>query len=576
MSKLARPAIPGAGCAGGGKCEGLVASIDKNQRRTSKKTTQKMELLDAAAEYRKQAGLNTNHRETCGLTSARQQGDKAATTADGSQGTKLGVVNMLLVFLSAILQGGAGYRRCIQQSTAVLSLTVLRVRTAFSDAGAALTLWAASCLPFFCAHASARQKRNTCHRRDVDARDENVGATRIMWMRATACQISISMIMLISASASILFLATPSSTWLLLVHCGRLLPVVLSCTLMAVEVVCELMLLGCLQFLLVGATLLVGLVLAYELFEALQYAPASWCPAWLGFRSNSVSGYTVHIRGSSDRNMRRWLRRFWANTCDDLSHSLWSYRYRVRHWAWTRHWAQPLRGSAAADCLGTEVFSRKTSSSRLARWQKNNNTQKKDRRVGQQPHRHHEGPALYHLLSESGSLGRRCFVVSFCCFFGTMIADLGLPSTAVFAIDNNKQRQRRKAMQITSEAQLSEDTEYYSEESGSDTNRHGLQKTDKAATTAGQKGVLEAAQRSSPTPNSTSTFAQTNEQQHETQEPLSKAAGPVLGSFADGWPELERAADEYTEDDPLGLVEATFTEMTRLGWSYGSYEARRT
>ncbi|CAD7975604.1 unnamed protein product [Amoebophrya sp. A25] len=313
-----------------------------------------------------------------------------------------------------------------------------------------------------------------------------------MWMRATASWISVSMIVLISASTSVLFLTTPSA-WRLLGHCGRLLSVALSCTLMAAEVVFELMLLRCLQFLLVGATLLVGLVLAYEFFEA-----------WLEYqhRSKSVSGYAVHNRGSSNRSVRRWLRRFWVNTCDDLSHFLWSYRYRVRHWAWTRQdWAQPLRGPAAADCLGTEVLSRRTSSSRLARRQKNNKTHQKDRRGGKQPHRHQEGLALYHLyLSESCSLGpRRCFVAFFCCFFGTMMtADLGRPSTAVFAIDK-KQRQRRKAMRITSKAQAFEETEYYSEEAGLDTNPHGgrevasmLQKTDNAATTAGQKSVLEA------------------------------------------------------------------------------------
>ncbi|CAD7931804.1 unnamed protein product [Amoebophrya sp. A25] len=516
MPKLARPAAPGAGCGGGN--EGLVATIDKNQHRTTKKTTQKTEFLyEAAAEYSTETGVDANHYGNRGATRMPQQRDKMATTADGPQGTKLAAVNILLVFLRAILQVGAGFRRLVQQCTSVLFLMVLHARVAFSDAGVALTLWASPCLPLFCEPASARQRRNTCLRSDVDARDENVGANRIMWMRATASWISISTIMLISASASILFLTTPS-TWPLLGHCGLLLSVALSCTLMAVEVVLELMLLGCLQFLLVGAALCVGLVLAYELFEALQYAPPLRCPAWLGFRSNSVSGYTVHSRGSSGRNMRRWLRRFWVNTCDDLSHSLWSYRYRVRHWAWTRQWAQPLRGSAAAHCSVTEVLSARTSSSRLARWQKNSNTQQKDRRGGKQPHRNREGLALYHLLPESSSPGRRCFVASFCCFFGTMIADLELPSIAALAT-NNKQRQLRKAMQITSKAQFLEETEYYSEEAGLDTytNHHGsrgltsmLQQSDKVATTAEKQGVLEAVNGDS--------GKQVNEAQAETAE----------------------------------------------------------
>ncbi|CAD7940436.1 unnamed protein product, partial [Amoebophrya sp. A25] len=80
-----------------------------------------------------------------------------------------------------------------------------------------------------------------------------------------------------------------------------------------------------------------------------------------------------------------------------------------------------------------------------------------------------------------------------------MIADLALPSTVVFAIDN-KQRQRRKAMQITPKAQLLEETEqYYSEESGLDTNHHGsrgvtsmLQQSDKVASTTGQQRLLKA------------------------------------------------------------------------------------
>ncbi|CAD7950184.1 unnamed protein product, partial [Amoebophrya sp. A25] len=140
----------------------------------------------------------------------------------------------------------------------------------------------------------------------------------------------------------------------------------------------------------------------------------------MGFRSSSASGNTVHHRENpADRSMRRWVRRFWVNTCDDLSHCLTSYRYRVRHWGWVRNWAQPLRGSVAAN-RGAEVFSMRPSSSCRARGQ--HKMQKKDRRRGKQPHRR-EAPALYHLLSESCVLMHHCFVASFCCFFGSMIVD---------------------------------------------------------------------------------------------------------------------------------------------------------
>ncbi|CAD7931800.1 unnamed protein product [Amoebophrya sp. A25] len=270
--------------------------------------------------------------------------------------------------------------------------------------------------------------------------------------------------------------------WLFLGHSGCWLSDALSCTSTLAAVVIKALEYP-FQLSLVVAAYCVRRVLAHVLLEA-----------WLEHqhRSKAVSGYAVHNRGSSDRNMRRWLRRLWVNTCHDLSRFLWSYRYRGRHWAWTRQdWAQPLRGSAAAD-RGADVFSTRASSSALARWQTQRNINsthiKKDRRGGRHPHR--QGSlSLYQFLSESCRLGRHCSVASLC-LFSAMIGDFALPSSIAVLAINNQQRQRREAMQITSKAQLLEETEY-SEEAGLDANHHGsrgatsmLQSSEKSAANA--------------------------------------------------------------------------------------------
>ncbi|CAD7931275.1 unnamed protein product [Amoebophrya sp. A25] len=206
--------------------------------------------------------------------------------------------------------------------------------------------------------------------------------------------------------------AATLSMWLLPGYCGCLLSLALSCTLMAIEVVFEFVLLPCLQFLLLCVALPMWLVLAYYFFEALHYV-SSWCSKWWSFRVNSVSGYN---RGSSYRKVRRWLRRFWLNTCDNLSHSL----FCVRRWASAtkRHWAQPLRESSAA--ARAAFFSTRTSSSRLAR-RKNSRMQKTDRTKGGGEAHRREGPGL--LLLPFAGLGCSGFVASFCCVFGAMMMD---------------------------------------------------------------------------------------------------------------------------------------------------------